>query len=175
MDTESASLSVEEAFEAARVYLERWWRREPEATTKDVLTGWVPGRAAASPTALFEWERAARLVVGRRTRGGRTYGVVLRRRGAEFVTVTSASAEPPAGKDLETEQLSFGQALEAALRYVDSWDRRGTTGLVDLLSGSQLAGPGATMDPALWHVYIACAREVLRVDRPATHSDTHEL
>ena len=168
MDTESASLSVEEAFEAACVYLDHWWRREPEATTKHVLTGWVPGRAAASPTTPFEWERAARLVAGRRTPGGRTYGVVLRRRGAEFVTMRPTSAEPPAGQDLGAEQLSFGQALEAALRYVDSWDRRGTTDLVDLLSGSQLAGPGATMDPALWPDYIACVREVLRVDRPAT-------
>jgi len=168
MATEDASLSVEEAFEAAQVYLERWWQREPEATTKDVLTGWVPGRAATSPTAPFEWERAARLVVGRRTLGGRTYGVVLRRRGAEFVTVRASSVEPPVSEDLETAHLSFGQALEAALRYVDSWDRRGTTGLVDLLSGSQLAGPGATMDPALWHDYIACVREVLGVDRPAT-------
>jgi hypothetical protein len=165
---EDASLSVEEAFEAAHVYLTGWWQREPGATTKDVLMRWAPGRVAASSRVPFDWERAAKLVIQRRTAGGRSYGVVLRRGGAEFVTLRSTSAEAQAGSDLASEQLSYGQAFEAALRYVAAWDRRGTSGLANLLGASQLAGPGATMDPAVWHDYIACVREVLRGDRPAS-------
>lgn len=63
--------------------------------------------------------------------------------------------------------LTPEQAFEAMFRFLDRyWRAFKTASITDVLSDVQPARAGTSSDPAAWHDWLECVRQVLDDDQP---------
>jgi hypothetical protein len=142
-------LSVEEAFDAACLFVERYREVNREVGIDRLLRDIESSGAGSEAASWSDWLQCAEEISAQRRASQREYGVRGTRYGVPVIGRAtpreSASPEPPAVR------LRLQQAFDAALEYIQHY--RGLE-LVDLLSDSQLGGPGATIDPAAWDHWL---------------------
>jgi hypothetical protein len=155
-----ATLSIEEAFDAALAFMEEWWQRDHEVQLGQVLAIAESHGLDYAGGVMQQWQRCVREVIERRNKGRREYGVVLQRGDEKVVVRSMPSDNPRADEDLLYEQVSSVEAFEVTLLYMRTWDRPEAL-MAGVLGESQLTGPGATMDPAAWDGWVRCVRSVL--------------
>ena len=145
----SDHLSVEDAFDAACLFVRRYWELNKEIGIDKLIRDIDQSERDGHGASWSNWLQCAEEIALQRRSSPREYGVL----GTRFGVPVILRATPPqtTAVDPPAVRLTLQQAFDAARAYVQ--DYRGLD-LIDLLSDSQLGGPGATIDPAAWEAWI---------------------